>query len=91
MASHHSDMGIYIIYFAICMNGLVLLIGTLKGKNSISYTLHAGNLSLCPLKSSKQSASETIRKSSFNFSAFRENYNTLFGKTGEYLSDKWLT
>lgn len=91
VASHHSDMGIYIIYFAICMNGLVLLIGTLKGKNSISYTLHAGNLSLCPLKSSKQSASETIRKSSFNFSAFRENYNTLFGKTGEYLSDKWLT
>jgi heme/copper-type cytochrome/quinol oxidase subunit 1 len=45
MASPHSDMRIYIIYFAICWNGLVL-IGTLNGKNSISYTQSAGNLSL---------------------------------------------
>jgi hypothetical protein len=91
MASPHSDMGVYIIYFAICRNGLVLLIGTLNGENSISYTQSAGNLSLYSSKSSKQSASETIRKSSFNLSAFRQYYNTLFGKTAEHLSDNWLT
>jgi len=87
MASPHSDMGVYIIYFAICRYGLVLLIGTLNGENSISYTQSAGNLSLYSSKSSKQSASETIRKSSFNLSAFRQYYNTLFGKTAQHLSD----
>ena len=37
LASPLSDLRSYIIYFAISWNGLVL-IGTLKGKNSISCT-----------------------------------------------------
>ena len=117
LASPLSDMGSYVIYFAICWNGLVL-IGTLKNssKNSISYTQSAGNLSLCsrprtlPLllptlrgakakakgrtpESKTQSASETIRETSFNFSAFRQYYNTLFGNDAQHLefSNNWLT
>ena len=90
LASPLSDMRIYIIYFAICWNGLVL-IGTLNGENSISYTQSAGNLSLNTLKSETQSASETIRETSFNFSAFRQCYTRLFGKSAQHLSDNWLT
>ena len=41
LASPHSDMWIYIVYFAICWDGLVL-IGTLNGKNSVNYTRSAG-------------------------------------------------
>lgn len=88
LASPHSDMGIY--NFAVSWNGLVL-IGTLNGKNSISYTQSAGNLSLYSTESKIQSASETIRVTSFNFSAFRQYYNTLFGNTGQHLSCNWLT
>ena len=84
MASPYSDIG-NIIYFAICWNSLVL-IGTLNGKNLISYTRSADNLSLYseplakPLatKDNKQSVSETTRETSF--SAFRAHYNTLFNK-----------
>ena len=76
--------------FAICWNGLVL-IGTLNGKNSISYTQSAGNLSLYSSESKTQSASETTRETSFNFSAFRLYYNTLFGNAGLELSNNWLT
>lgn len=65
------------INFAVSWNGLVL-IGTLNGKNSISYTQSAGNLSLYSTESKTQSASEAIRETSFNFSAFRQYYNTLF-------------
>ena len=90
LASPLSDMRIYIIYFAICWNGLVL-IGTLNGENSISYTQSAGNLSLNSLKSKTQSASEAIRETSFNFSAFRQCYTRLFGKSAQHLSDNWLT
>lgn len=90
LASPLSDMRIYIIYFAICWNGLVL-IGTLNGENSISYTQSAGNLSLNSLKSETQSASEAIRETSFNFSAFRQCYTRLFGKSAQHLSDNWLT
>lgn len=90
MASPHSDMGNYIIYFAICWNGLVL-IGTLNGKNSISYTKSAGNLSLYSSDSKTQSASETTRETSFNFSAFRLYYNKLFGNNAQHLSNNWLT
>lgn len=90
LASPHSNMSAYIIYFAICLNGLVL-IGTLNGENSISYTKWAGNLSLYSLKSKTQSASETIRERSFNYSAFRLYYNKLFGKDPDHLSNNWLT
>ena len=90
LASPLSDLRSYIIYFAISWNGLVL-IGTLKGKNSISYTKSAGNLSLYSSYSKKQSASETIRKTSFNFSAFRLYYNTIFGNDAKHLTDSWLT
>ena len=90
LASPLSDMRTYTIYFAICWNGLVL-IGTLNGENSISYTQSAGNLSLHSLKSDTQSASEAIRETSFNFSAFRQCYTRLFGKSTQHLSDNWLT
>ena len=89
LASPHSDMSAY-INFAICWNGLVL-IGTLKGENSTSYTQSAGNLSLCSSSSKTQSASETTRETSFNFSAFRIYYKTLFGNNAQLLSDNWLT
>ena len=89
LASPHGDMWNY-IYFAICWNGLVL-IGTLKGKNSISYTQSAGNLSLYLSESKTQSASETRRETSFNYSAFRLYYNKLFGNAGENLPNYWLT
>lgn len=93
MASPLSDMRVYLIYFAMCWNGLVLVV-TLNGKNTISYTQSAGNLSLHSTilnKSNTQSASEAIRKTPFNFSAFRLYFNTLFGNTGVDLSDNWLT
>lgn len=89
LASPHSDMSAY-IYFAICWNGLVL-IGTLNGKNSISYTQSAGNLSLYLFSSNTQSASETTRETSFNFSGFRLYYEKLFGNPAQSLSDNWLT
>lgn len=89
LASPHSDMGFNLIYFAICWNGLVL-IGTLNSKNSISYTQSAGNLSLYSFKSKTRSASETIRETSFNFSAFHMYYNMLFGKDVQHLSNNWL-
>jgi hypothetical protein len=88
LASPHSDMRIY-INFAICWNSLVL-IGTLNGKNSISYTKSAGNLSLYLSESKTQSASETTRETSFNFSAFRLYYNTLFENDAQHLSNNWL-
>lgn len=75
------------IYFAISWNGLVL-ISTLNGENLISYTQSAGNLSLSARECNIQSASETIREtSSFNFSAFRQYYNTLFGNAAQDLSN----
>ena len=90
LASPLSDMRTYIIYFAVSWNGLVL-IGTLNGENSISYAQSAGNLSLCLSRSNIQSASEAIRETSFNFSAFRQYYNTLFGNDAQHLSNNWLT
>lgn len=87
LASPLSDLRIYILYFVISWNGL-MLIGTLKGKNSIGYTKSAGTLSLCCNK--KQSASETKYETSFNFSAFRMHYNTIFGNNAKHLSDSWL-
>ena len=89
LASPLSDMRIYITYFAVCWKSLVL-ISTLNGKNLIRYTQSADNLSLCSLESNKQNASETIRKTSFKFIAFRIYYNTLF-KDSAHLSDDWLT
>lgn len=89
LASLHSDMNAY-INFAICGNGLVLT-GTLKGKNPISYTQSAGNLSLYYSYNKTQSASETTRETSFKFSAFRLHYNRLFGNDAQHLSNKWLT
>jgi hypothetical protein len=88
MASPYSDIG-NIINFAICWNSLVL-ISTLKGKNLISYTQSADNLSLYSLKDNKQSVSETTRETSFSFSAFRAYYNTLF-KNQDNLSNEWLS
>lgn len=88
MASPYSDIGI-IINFAICWNSLVL-ISTLYGKNLISYTQSADNLSLYSLKDNKQSVSETTRETSLKFSAFHTYYNTLF-KNRNSISDNWLT
>ena len=87
LASPHSDMSGN--NFAICWNCLVL-IGTLKGKNSISYTQSAGNLSLYSRESKTQSASETTRETSFNFLPFRQYYKTLLGYDAQHLSNKWL-
>lgn len=89
LASPFSDIRTF-IYFAICWNGLVL-IGTLNGKNSISYTQSAGKLSLYSLENKTQSASETICETSFKFSVFRLYYNTLFGNAAPHLSNNWLT
>jgi hypothetical protein len=92
LASPYRDIGI-LINIAICWDSLVL-ISTLNGKNLISYTQSAGNLSLYPKPTAtgdkKLSASETTRNTSFNFSAFRSYYNTLF-KNSSHLSDDWLT
>jgi len=88
LASPHSDMSAH--NFAICWNGLVL-IGTFNGKNSISYTQSAGNLSLYSTVSKIQSASETTRETSFNFLPFRQYYKTLLGKPAQDLSYEWLT
>ncbi len=92
LASPLSDLGIYLIYSAICWNGLVLY-ETLNSKTSFSYTKSAGNLSLCYNNSccNIQSASETIRRTSFNFLAFHKYYNTLFGKDVQHISDNWLS
>jgi hypothetical protein len=89
LASPLSDMRIF-IYFAISWNGLVL-IGTLNGENSISYTQSAGNLSLNSLESKIQSASETTRETSFNFLPFRLYYNTLFTISRQDLTNNWLS
>jgi hypothetical protein len=86
MASPYSDIG-NTINIAICWNSLVL-ISTLYGKNLISYTQSADNLSLYSLKDNKQSVSETTRETSFI--AFCVYYNTLF-KNKDHLSDEWLT
>ena len=88
MASPYSDIW-NIIYFAICWNSLVL-ISTLYGKNLISYTQSADNLSLYSLNDNKQSVSETTRETSFKFSVFHTYYNTLF-KDKDPVSDEWLT
>lgn len=88
MASPYSDIG-NTINFAICWNSLVL-ISTLYGKNLISYTQSADNLSLYSLNDNKQSVSETTRETSLKFSAFHTYYNILF-KNKNNLSDEWLT
>ena len=87
-ASPYSDIR-YILNFAICWNSLVL-ISILYDKNLINYTWSADNLSLYSLIDNKQSVSETIRETSFNFSAFHTYYNTLF-KDKTPISDNWLT
>ena len=88
MASPYSDIR-NLINFAVCWNSLVL-INTLNGKSLISYTQSAGNMSLNSVEDSKHSVSETIRKTSFIFSAFRVYFNTLF-KNSDHLTDDWLT
>lgn len=81
MASPYSDIR-NIINFAICWDSLVL-ISTLYGKNLISYTQSADNLSL-----NKQSVSETTCERSFY--AFHAYYTILF-KNKDYISNEWLT
>lgn len=88
MASPYSDIG-NTINIAICWNSLVLM-STLYGKNLISYTRSADNLSLYSIKDNKQSVSETTRDTSLKFEAFRTYYNTLFEKKYNF-SDNWLT
>lgn len=83
LASPHSNMSVY--NFAICLNSIIL-ISTLNSKNLISFTQWAGNLSL----NNKQSASETARETSFNFTLFRLYYNKLFNNNKDF-SDNWLT
>ena len=87
MASPYGDIR-NLINLAICWNSLVL-ISTLNGKNLISYTQSADNMSLDLLKDSKHSVSETTRETSFKFSVFRIYFNTLF-KNSDHLSDDWL-
>ena len=73
-------------HFLIVLSMVVmLLIGTLYGKNLISYTQSAGNLSLYLSKSNTQSASETTRETSFNFSAFRQYYKTIHGNDTSHI------
>lgn len=67
-----------------------MLVSTLNGKNLISYTQSADNLSLYSLKDNKQSVSETTRETSFKFTAFHAYYNTLFKNTNP-ISNEWLT
>jgi len=90
LASPHSDMWIYLIYSAICWNGLVLY-GTLNSKTSYSYTKPASNLSLYEMKSKTQSASETTSRTSFNFLLFHNYYKNLFGINAQQIPDNWLT
>jgi Cytochrome C and Quinol oxidase polypeptide I/LAGLIDADG endonuclease len=87
MASPYSNISVY--YFAICLNSF-MLISTLKGKNLISTTRWANNLSLYFLINKIQSVSETTRETSFKFSLFRTYYYKLFNKNSEHLSDNWL-
>ena len=92
LASPFSDIGSYLIYSAICWNGLVLY-GTLNSKTTYSYTKSAGNLSLCYTNNNIQSASETTRRTSFNFLEFHKYYSILLageGKSAEHISDNWL-
>jgi LAGLIDADG endonuclease len=89
LASPYTDIRVY-INIAVCWNSL-MLIGTLNGENSISLTKSASNLSLYWSDSNIQSASETIRDKSFNFSIFRLYYNTLFKNGTQHLTNNWLT
>lgn len=89
-ASPHSDMWIYLIYSAICWNGLVLY-GTLNSKTTYSYTKPASNLSLYQINSRTQSASETVCGTSFNFLLFHKYYKNFFGKNAQQIPDNWLT
>lgn len=89
LASPYSNIRVY-INIAVCWNSL-MLIGTLNGENSISLTKSASNLSLYSSDSNIQSASETIRDKSFNFSIFRLYYNTLFKNGTQHLTNNWLT
>lgn len=87
MASSYSNISIY--YFAICLDSF-MLISTLNGKNLISTTQWANNLSLYFLRNKIQSVSETTCETSFNFSLFRTYYYKLFNSNSEHLSDNWL-
>lgn len=78
MASLYGDVEVKNI--AICWNGLVL-VGTLKSKNSTSYTQSAGNCA------NPASASETTRDNSFNFSSFN-SIRVTEGKTP--IDSNWL-
>ena len=89
LASPYSNMRAF-IYFAICLNSL-MFISTFNSKNLISYTQWASNLSLYSLWNKTQSASETTRETSFIYSVFRLEYNKLFNKDVQHLSDDWLT
>ena len=70
---------IWAINLAICWNSLVL-IGTLKSKNPVSYTQSAGNLYTKGLRSS----SETICETSRNFELFNKLSRT-------QISSHWLS
>ena len=87
MASPYSNISVYI--FAICLDSF-MLISTLNGKNLISTTQWANNLSLYFLINKIQSVSETTSETSFNFSLFRTYYYKLFNSNSEHLSDDWL-
>lgn len=90
LASPYSDIGINLFNSAICWNCLVLL-GTLNSKTTFNYTWPAGNLSLCYINSSIQSASETTSRTSFNFLLFHKYYKNLFGENVQHIPDNWLT
>lgn len=90
MASPYSDIR-NIINIAICWNSLTL-ISTLYGKNLISYTQSADNLSLYSTTDNKQRVSETTRDTYLKFAAFRAYYNTLFkDPLASPVYDVWLT
>ena len=87
MASPYSNISVY--FFAICLDSF-MLISTLNGKNLISTTQWANNLSLYFFKNKIQSVSETTCETSFNFLLFRTYYYKLFNSNSEHLSDNWL-
>ncbi len=62
---------------AVCWNSLVL-IGTFRCKNSISYTRSAGNPYIS--KRNLKSSSETTRDTSFNFTRFNNHYTSHYGR-----------
>ncbi len=83
-----------VINFAVCWKNLVF-INTFNSENFINYAQSAGNLSFIGILfytvkyyiKSDKSSSETTRKTSFDFKAYRK----ISGFNSNKISDNWLT